>query len=135
MNVIDTSVVLKWYVREEGSDRAAALLGNSLIAPDLLMAELANAFWKKAFRNELPVEQGMDALREAALAIELMPLEPLAQRAFEISAELGHPAYDCFYLSLAERHGISLITADERFVRACAGSRYVDRLMVLETES
>ena len=46
--VIDASVALKWFVEEQGTDQAAALLaGNDLlIAPDLIVAEVANAGWK-----------------------------------------------------------------------------------------
>ena len=31
---------------------------------------------------------------------------------------LGHPAYDCFYLTLARRRRAKLITADRRFAAA-----------------
>jgi len=46
--VADASVVIKWYVPEPGSAKVPALLGggNVLIAPDLLVPELANILWK-----------------------------------------------------------------------------------------
>jgi predicted nucleic acid-binding protein len=46
--VIDASVALKWFIDEDGSDRAAALLDGKelLIAPDLIVAEVCNAGWK-----------------------------------------------------------------------------------------
>jgi len=51
--VVDAGVVVKWYIPESGSDRAAALLETDrrLIAPDLLLAEVANVLWKS--RREL----------------------------------------------------------------------------------
>jgi len=50
---VDAGVVVKWYIPESGSDRAAALLETDrrLIAPDLLLAEVANVLWKS--RREL----------------------------------------------------------------------------------
>jgi predicted nucleic acid-binding protein len=55
--VADTSVALKWYAPEEDSERAAELLGGFLVAPDLILAELGNALWKKAWQGEaLPAQ-------------------------------------------------------------------------------
>ena len=47
---------------------------------------------------------------------ERSPLAPLAARALAIAAELRHPAYDCFYLALAEARDANLITADRRLI-------------------
>ena len=45
--VIDASVALKWFVEEQGSDKARGLLSREerLIAPELLLAEVFNAAW------------------------------------------------------------------------------------------
>ena len=51
--VIDASVAAKWLLPEDGSDQASALLGDELLVPDLLFAELANIFWKKQMRGEI----------------------------------------------------------------------------------
>ena len=50
--VIDASVALKWFVEEQGTEQAAALLAGQdlLIAPDLIVAEVANAGWKPFVR-------------------------------------------------------------------------------------
>lgn len=44
-HVVDASVVVKWLVTEEFSDEAARLLngGSTLVAPELVFAEAANA--------------------------------------------------------------------------------------------
>ena len=51
--VVDASVALKWFVDEDGSDRAVALLDGDepLIAPDLVVAEVCNAAWKSLRRR------------------------------------------------------------------------------------
>lgn len=50
----------------------------------------------------------------------LSPMAELAPRALEIARALDHPAYDCFYLTLAEREHTYLVTADEVLVRRVA---------------
>ena len=46
--VVDASVALKWFVEEDGSERAAALLASKdlLIAPDLIVPEVCDAAGK-----------------------------------------------------------------------------------------
>lgn len=115
--VIDASVLVKVLVREPGSSEAEALLRHPLMAPDLLIAECLNALRGKVLKKEI-------APAQASMAIELLQhspitLEsslPLAARALELSLRLSHSVYDCIYLALAERHRVSLVTADTRMV-------------------
>ena len=52
--VIDASIAIKWVVEEDGTSEALVLRQKAkLIAPDLLVAECANIFWKKVQRGEL----------------------------------------------------------------------------------
>ena len=52
--VIDASIAIKWVVEENGTSEALVLRKKAkLIAPDLLVAECANIFWKKVQRGEL----------------------------------------------------------------------------------
>ena len=51
--VVDSSIVIKWFVAEPLSDAARRVLDGyqsgalTLIAPDLLAAEIGNIVWKK----------------------------------------------------------------------------------------
>jgi predicted nucleic acid-binding protein len=123
--VVDASVAIKWVVPEPGSDAALALLRGRLLAPDLLIAECANILWKKARLGEHTQAEALVAARLLEHTdIELAPIRPLLQRATELSIALRHPAYDCFYLALAETRGCPLVTADERLrLRAQAYGR------------
>ncbi len=56
--VIDAAVAVKWFLPEPYSDKARTLLDaynrgvDDLIAPDLLIPEVTNAFWKqRGFRK------------------------------------------------------------------------------------
>jgi predicted nucleic acid-binding protein len=130
MLVVDASVAVKWFVQEPATVDAVALLGrnDTLIAPELVVAEVVNVLWKHLMRAEL--ERRQVAHVPAALSrtfSELWPVDWLARRALEIAAELRHPAYDCFYLALAESKDVPLVTADRRLIARLAGSPWQAR--------
>jgi len=122
--IVDASVAIKWLVPEEDSELADALLhGGGLIAPDLIVAEIANAVWKKRLRNELSAIPPL-LVRVVDIFDSLEPTAPLIVRATELAVELVHPAYDCFYLALAEVSGRKIVTADQKLMRMLAGTPY-----------
>jgi predicted nucleic acid-binding protein len=112
--VIDASVAVKWVLIEPGSPRALALRNEGgLIAPSLIAAEVGNALWKAVRRDGFARQDALDAIRTIMLAFDaLIPLEELHERALELSLELDHPIYDCFYLALAERERAPLVCVD-----------------------
>jgi predicted nucleic acid-binding protein len=127
MVVIDASVAAKWFIIEPGASAARDLVETDgvLIAPELVVAEVLNVLWKRLIRNDLELDQVAHVPHALPkLFAELWPTVWLAQRAFEIAAELRHPVYDCFYLALAESEDATLVTADRRLLGRLAGSRW-----------
>ncbi len=122
--IVDASVALKWVVRETDSEAALELLGAAdLAAPDLIFSEIVNGLWKKWRRGELTaVPPRLRVVADSLTWIE--PSANLFARATALAIELSHPAYDCFYLVLAEARGDLVVTADERFLRVCAPTPY-----------
>jgi predicted nucleic acid-binding protein len=121
--VVDASVALRWCFPLSGSDRAEKLLRSPdrLIAPDLIIAEVTNAAWKFVTFDQVPEDVARSAVTQVINAFEeLVPISDLRERALAIAIQLRHPAYDCFYLALAEHHEARLITADERLIRRCS---------------
>lgn len=117
--VVDASVACKWFVAEAGSQAAEALFAPDRVffAPDLIVAEVCNLAVTKLRRGEIAAEQAASMVdRIGDFFDEIVPSAELARRAFAMANELAHPAYDCFYLALAERRNARLITADERFL-------------------
>lgn len=129
--VIDASVAIKWVIEEKGTTQALALRRQALVAPDLLVAECANILWKKVCRNELSEQEAVFAAGLLARAdIELVAMRPYLETVVGLAVALDHPAYDCFYIALAEAEGLRLVTADSALVRK-ASERYAGRVLWL----
>jgi predicted nucleic acid-binding protein len=133
--VVDASVALKWFVKEENTTVAVALLtaGERAIAPTLIVAELCNAAWRLWRRGEMAQAQvSVVAGRAPSLFTALVSEIELAKRASEISLNLEHPAYDCFYLALAEKEAAALVTADRRLVERVRATPWEGRVVALD---
>jgi len=131
--VVDASVALKWVVAEPDTPQALALLrSRPLIAPDLLLYEVANVLWLRVKRGPLAARDAPKALAEVrgALAAIASGAE-LVESALALSIALAHPAYDCIYLALAEREELTMVTADDRLWRAVQATAYQRRVMRL----
>lgn len=124
--VVDASVAVKWVVPEALSEKADELLARDpeLLAPDLLLVEGVTVLWKKTLRKEISAREGDRALRLLTESgIDLRPTGPLLARALELARRLGHPVYDCVYLTLAERERVPLVTADRRLLASVRNRR------------
>ena len=123
--VIDAGIAVKWFIAELNTDKARRLLDNysqgadDLIAPDLLIPEAANVFWKRANRNDITAQEAEDSLSDLlTLGIPLVPSSLLAVRALELAQTHKRSVYDCLYLALALDRGCDLISDDERLHNA-----------------
>ncbi len=131
MIVVDSSVAFKWIVEEAGSASAAALIGEDLIAPDLLLAECGNAMWKLLAKGHVDEGHALASLATLDRFVRLVPATEHALRAFTIAAGLNHPVYDCYFLAVAEQFQCELITADVRLIARCANSAFERRVRPL----
>lgn len=133
--VVDASVALKWYLNDEPhADAARALLNTSetLIAPDLVIAEVCNAAWLCVRANRIRGAQAQEIARSVADIFDtLVSGSDLAERAMTIAVELDHVAYDCFYLALAEAQDAPLVTADRRLLRKLRSTPWAARALNL----
>lgn len=121
--IVDASVAVRWYLPESGSDPAERILAGaaSLLAPELVLAEIGNAVWKRVRKSEVSIETALAIVDRAKTAFtKLTSMSELAAPAMGLSARYDHPIYDCFYLALAERESAPLVTADKRLA-ALAG--------------
>lgn len=134
--IVDASVVVKWFLREEGRATAMILYDSYLYgetelkAPSFLAAEVANVFSKRMRRKELTLEQA----RMAFMLFEkrqptLVPVDDVLASAYNLSLLHQLPVYDCLYLALAMQQGCDFVTADGRLFRAVAPAYPFVRLL------
>ena len=117
--VVDASIAMKWVLNEDGTDAAVTLQHDHLFAPNLIVSECANVLWVHARRGVLTKAEAKACLAEIETTpVTLVPIEDLIETALDLALELDHPIYDSLYLALAVRTGVTLVTADRRFVAA-----------------
>ena len=125
--VVDASVALCWFVREAETEKANRLILSTidLVAPSLMLVELANGLWNKIRRGVIPVALAEDGMREIRRFVpQIVDDAALAAPALALARELDHPVYDCVYLALARRRNAPLVTLDQRMTKRLAGTRY-----------
>ena len=126
-SVIDASVAFKWFVPEVDEDKALALLDApvTLVAPDLIFAEVANAMWvrlRKLEAGPAAVKKAQEELRR--ILSETAPTRELVARAAEIAFQINDSVYDCVYLAYCEREKLILTTADQRLIDHVGGTPF-----------
>jgi predicted nucleic acid-binding protein len=125
--VVDSSVAVKWFVREGelGVEEARRLLDDHLAgslvlaAPAHLMLEVLNAL---RYRGLGPSDLQLAAAGLLGARVEWAPVEALASRAAAIAVDHGLTVYDAAFVALAESLDAELITADRRLA-ACTTCR------------
>lgn len=129
--VVDTSIVIKWIIKESDSDIAMALLADwtntavAVIAPAILAYEVTNALYQRVRREEITILQAQQLLSTVFLSditILFSQSQHISTRAIELAHRFRLPAtYDAHYLALAESQGCELWTADARMWRSIQG--------------
>jgi len=123
--VVDSSVAIKWLVVEPHSAEARRILDEyqagtlTLLAPDLINAEVGNVVWKKQRFQGMAVADAqliVDAFR--MLNFILTPTAALLNDAYRLAVAHGRTVYDAMYLALSLREGCRLATGDEKMVNA-----------------
>ena len=131
--VIDASIVFKWVVEEEYTAESRDMLVDwrsnrtRMLAPALLMSEVANALYQRIRRGELTLAETQQLLRTVQISgIEILDHDPqIHTRALKLAHHFSLRAtYDAHYLALAESLDCEMWTTDERLwnsVRAAVG--------------
>jgi predicted nucleic acid-binding protein len=133
--VLDACVVAKVLFLEQGSDAARALVGaaDSIIAPRLVLLEIANVAVKKARRKEITRSQALAVLEDAPdLFDRLIETQDLLEAATNLALTSMTSTYDAIYAALAMREGLTLVTADKRFAASLRGVTGAPQILVLD---
>jgi predicted nucleic acid-binding protein len=134
--VVEPGVAIKWFVEEPLRPQARTLLeeGHELIAPDILIAGVAELAWKKAAAGEIARDQAEPIVRSIGLPSFISAFvesSRLRNRAFALALQCGRPVHDCFYAACAEAASAPLVSSDETFLRALRGEGVVIRSVPL----
>ena len=133
--VLDTSVVVKWFFAEEGTERAELFLREleeeaaRAIVPFSLYYEFCNVLWVKR-------RKGLDEAKASAIWQELirLPLEVvdgtgLLPQALAFSFRHEISPYDAVFVVLAQDQECDFITADDPLWLKLRGAyRWIKRL-------
>lgn len=121
--VLDASAVVRIIEGSAlGEDLAARVLQADLVlAPGLMLTEVANALWRLQRAGQLEADGLQQRLsRAASLVDHIEPDRSLQAEALALACHLGHPVYDCLYLVLARREVAQLLTADQKLLQLAA---------------
>lgn len=138
--VVDASVGIKLFVKEEFSDKVQGLFAHladempaELHVPDLFYIECANILLKYARRFKRPIEDSLaDLANLNDLALQSTPTTELMEDALTLAYERKLTAYDAFYAVLAGRLDIPLITADDLLAKTIEWAVWIGDLKVGE---
>ncbi len=119
--LLDTSIVVKWFILEEDSEKAASLRqahGQAellLHAPDILLMELANALRYSPLVSAEEIPQALRLFSDLGIIVVPFSLDILISSA-TLSFEHDLAVYDSYFLALAQALEIPLITADRKML-------------------
>lgn len=130
--ILDSCVALKWVLAEPDADRAIRVRDeyargvHELLAPDVFPLEVAHTLAKAERRGIILPGEGVQKLSDVLRFLPVLhPTLPLLARAFALATAARIGVYDCLYVSLAEREGGSLLTADARLLNSLPGAPIV----------
>jgi predicted nucleic acid-binding protein len=115
--VLDASAAVSIVLDRPVAEGLAEFLDDCprIWAPELLIAEAANALGKYVRTRELTVASALERLQAARVLVDaFIPTVDLVEEAFFVSSRNRHPIYDLLYAVLARRRGAVLLTLDRR---------------------
>lgn len=117
--VIDSSVLVAALVDsgQDGSWAESAIAQGQLAAPEMVMAEATNILRRMEQSDQVSGLEATASFRDLLrLDVELYPFAPLAERIWELRANVT--SYDAWYVALAEALHNPLFTLDRKLSRA-----------------
>lgn len=116
--VIDASAAVEYLLRTRLGSAVADVIGDTtLVAPELLDAEVLSAVRRGVLKGRLDLRRARMAIRDLSeWPIERLSHRELVRSAWEYRENVS--AYDAFYLAAARVHDLPILTTDGRLSRA-----------------
>ncbi len=130
MVVVDSSVIVKWFFEEEGSEAARRLLRESTLgAPDLLLYEFSNVVACRPYLSEKEASELMDVFLKTQMEYFALPHSTL-KRAVSLAKHYRISGYDASFVALAESLATDLVTADRKLAQKVKSLSSVHLLVI-----
>lgn len=131
--ILDASVVIKWFLEENLSQKAIEYrkqhLGKkiTLVAPSLLNLEIINALCTKSGVSLKAVLSAIEVFYFTNIK-EYPFVKLLAQKATRLSRKYQVSIYDASYIALAQKFNCQFITADKKLYQKIKSLKLVKLL-------
>lgn len=118
--VVDSSVLVKWFIDEKYSDKAIKLRDDFiqgeivLHSPDLIYYEVISAMRHSSLFDINELKDASNSLIDYQLNIYHWDRE-ISNRAISMADETNTTIYDMYFLALAEKLEYQYLTADDKF--------------------
>jgi len=90
----------------------------TLLAPELILVESAHVLHKKRQQGYINADEQKELLADMlSVPLRLFGHPLLVTRALALAQEQAISVYDAFFLALAEKNNVRLITADAKLLR------------------
>lgn len=135
--IIDASVAVKWYVKEQMRDKALKLRDDyiseriDLQAPSLILYEVGNAIRYHPGSTGVECAEAVRGLRMLGLTIHELD-ENLIDIASNLAFSKKITFYDAVYVALAKNLQGTFITADEELLRQLGEETKKDAMLLID---
>lgn len=116
--VLDSSVLIKWFKQEEGTEKALqireAYINEKIevAIPDLVFYELSNVLRYEESLNKQQVQKAVQSLREMEFQV-IAPFEEYTDDMIERSIQKDITVYDSAFYTLSKLLDAEMITSDQ----------------------
>jgi len=116
--VLDSSVLIKWFKQEEGTEKALQLREAyinekiEVAIPDLVFYELSNVLRYEESINKQQVQKAVQSLREMEFQV-IAPFEEYTDEMIEESIQKDITVYDSAFYTLSKLLEAEMITSDQ----------------------
>ena len=133
MKVMDSSVILKWVLPEQGADHARDFIVKHIAgdiqihAPQLLLYEITNVLACKSRLTDADLSADLADLLSLEFELSSFELDDLLSTA-ELARRHNISVYDAAYVYLAQKLNCDFITADKKLVEKTQSLPFVKLL-------
>jgi len=132
--ILDTSVVVKWFCREEKDSEKSLLLRDQLLEglcnitiPDLLVYELSNALKYNPSFSTKDVKNSLNSIFNMGIKIKEADYFTIND-AIEIAFRHDVTVYDAYFIAMSIRENKPLLTADYKLCERVTDIKSLIRL-------